>query len=166
MKNEENYPNKFKAGYFLRILKGEYNPFNPTVIIIDKDFLEIKKRNNFLISVDTDSYHWEDLDAITIDKHLFGASIIINRDNKNPYNGFSKRKAKTIYDLIKPKIHATSQKGVADSITSAIKDAIGTNTNTSTTSIADELKKLKDLANQGVISEDEFNTQKQKLMNS
>lgn len=165
MTQEVTYPIKFKAGYILRMLKGEYNPFTPTKIFIDEDFLEIKKRNWFLISVDTETYHWEDLNSVTVDKHLFGASLIFNRDKKNPHNGFSKRKAKKISELVKPKIHSTSQKGVADQIAGAIKDAVGgNNQGGGTASVADELKKLKDLLDQGVISQEEFESQKQKLM--
>ncbi len=164
MSNGSTNPQMFKAKLLLRILKGEYNPFNPTKIIIDEDFLEIRKRNWYLISEDTESFHWEDMNSINVDKHFFGASLILNRDKENPRHGFSKKQADQILELAKPKIHSSSQKGVTNQLADAINSAVNGKGNRDSVSVADELKKLKELLDQDVITQAEFDTQKKTLM--
>lgn len=61
-------------------------------------------------------------------------------------------------------IHSTSQKGVTEQLADAIKIAVNTNQSGGSMSVADELKKLKDLLDQGIITQEEFDAQKRKLM--
>lgn len=70
---------KFKSSYFFRILSGDFNPFTPNVIVIDNDHIEYRRRNWYLISVDTENLHFQNVAGISVDKHLFGATLIIKK---------------------------------------------------------------------------------------
>ncbi len=158
---------KFKSSYFLRILKGDYNPFTPNVLTIDNNHIEYRRRNWHLISVDTEDLHFQNITGITVDKHLFGASIKIKSTGSDPIqvHGFWKKKANQIKDICSKNISANTQKGTTEAMADAISKAVG-NAKGSQTSVADELKKLKELVDSGVITEDEFNEQKKNLMSS
>ena len=52
---------KFESSYFLRLLKGDYNPFTPNVLIIDDNSIEYRRRNWYLISVDTENLHFQNV---------------------------------------------------------------------------------------------------------
>jgi len=155
----------FRSGYFYRVLKGEYNPFRPNRITLTDDFIEYKKRNWHLISVDSRKYHFQNVAGINLDKHLIGASIIIeSTGDKSIYvHGLSKRAAKKVAEFCSKNIVANTQKGtteaLADAIAKATKGAGG-----GETSVADELKKFKGLLDDGIISQEEFDEQKKKLM--
>lgn len=156
----------FKSTYILRVFKGDFNPFTPNIIEIDDRNIEYRRRNWYLISVDTNSLNFQNVIGIDIDKHLFGATIKIKSsgDKHILIHGFSKKKANKIKEICSSYISKNSQRGTNEVLADAIAKAVGNNNSTST-SIADELKKLKELQNAGIINEDEFILQKQKIMN-
>lgn len=156
---------RFRSGYFYRMLKGEYNPFRPNRVIITSSYLEYKKRNWHLVSVDSRKYHFQNVAGFILDKHLIGASIIIeSTGDKSIYvHGLSKGTAKKIAAACSEYVSANTQKGT----TEALADAIAAATKGSgggQTSVADELKKMKGLLDDGIISQEEFDEQKKKLM--
>lgn len=155
----------FRSGYFFRVLKGEYNPFRPNRLTVSENFIELKKRNWHLISVDSRKYHFQNVVGVDVDKHLFGATVIIeSTGSKSIYiNGLSKKTANKIADISSTHISSNTQKGT----TEALADAIAKATKGSgggSVSVADELKKLKGLLDEGILSQEEFNEQKKKLM--
>lgn len=156
---------RFRSGYFYRMLKGEYNPFRPNRVIITPDFLEYKKRNWHLVSVDSRKYHFQNVAGINVDKHLIGASIIIeSTGDKSIYvHGLSKGKAKKIAAACSEYISANTQKGTTEALADAIAKATQGGGG-GQASVADELKKLKGLLDEGIITQAEFDEQKSKLM--
>jgi len=157
---------KFKSSYFLRLLKGDYNPFTPNVLIIDDNSIEYRRRNWYLISVDTENLHFQNVTGISVNKHLFGASIKIKSTGNDPIivHGFWKKKANAIKDICSKHISINTQKGTADAMADAISKAVGQSGGSGGVSVADELIKLKELVDSGVISLDEFDAQKKKLL--
>lgn len=153
----------FKSSYFLRLLSSDYNPFTPNVLMIDGDHIEYRRRNWHLISVDTENLHFQNVTGITIDKHLFGATIIIkSKGSDSMYiHGFWKKKANQIKAICYQHISANTHRGRAKAVAEVISEKAGKVQNIS---LADELNKLKDLMDNGVISQEEFEAQKRKLM--
>ncbi|MEJ6556849.1 MAG: SHOCT domain-containing protein [Crocinitomicaceae bacterium] len=158
---------KFKSSYFLRWLSADINPFTPNVITIDDNQIEYTRRNWYLISVDTENLNFQNVVGISVDKHLFGSSIKIKSSGSDPIiiRGFWKKKANEIKELCSKHISANTQKGSADAIAKAVADAVaGAAGGGGAVSMADELKKLKELVDSGVLTQDEFDEQKAKLM--
>jgi hypothetical protein len=93
---------QFSSGYFYRVLKGDYNPFRPNIIRINKNSIEFRKRNWHLISVDSKKYHIQKIVGVDVDKHLFGATVIIeSTGSKSIYiDGISKKTADRIADIV------------------------------------------------------------------
>jgi len=151
---------QFRSNYFLRCLKGDYNPFTPNIINIYPERIEYRRRNWHLISVDTENLHFYKITGISIDKHIFGATLSIKSTGNDPINvnGFWKSTAKKIDAICSEHISAGS--GI-DALTNAVDRAM---TKNSPVSIADELSKLKSLLDEGVLTFDEFEVQKQKLL--
>lgn len=94
---------KLKSNYLLRVLKGDYNPFTPNVIVVDNQFIEYRRRNWYLISVDSKTFHFNNVIGIEVDKHLIGATIrFVTAGHSNiKIIGFSKSQADQIKDLCK-----------------------------------------------------------------
>ena len=159
-KNEQH----FRSGYLFRVLHGEYNPFRPNRIILTDDFIEYKKRNWHLVSVDSRKYHFQNVAGINLDKHLIGASIIIESTGEKSIHvhGLSKRTAKRIAEFCANNISANTQKGTTEALADAIAKA--TKGSGGASSVADELKKLKELKDEGVITPEEFEIEKKKLI--
>lgn len=159
-------PTNFKSSYLLRLLSRDYNPFTPNKLSIDENQIEYSRRNWYLISVDTENLHFQNITGITVDKHLFGASLKIKStgDDSIIIRGFWKSKANQIKDICAKYIAANTQKGTAEAMAEAISKAVGQVASSGGVSVADELKKMKDLLDSGVISQDEFDEQKRKLM--
>lgn len=158
---------KFKSSYFLRLLKGDYNPFTPNVLTIDDNHIEFRRRNWYLISVDTENLHFQNVTGVSVDKHLFGATLKIkSTGNDSIYiHGFWKKKANEIKDICSKQISANTQKGTAEAMADAISKAVGqAGGGAGNVSVADELKKMKELLDSGVLSQEEFDEQKRKLM--
>ncbi|MEO5789925.1 SHOCT domain-containing protein [Gelidibacter sp.] len=156
----------FKSNYFLRLLKGDYNPLTPNILNIDNNHIEYRRRNWYLISVDTENLHFQNVTGITVDKHLFGATLIIKSTGHDSIyvNGFWKKKANEIKDICSKYISFNTQRGTADAMADAISKAIGKAGESGRISVVDELKKMKELLDSGVINQDEFDELKIKLM--
>ena len=161
--------NIHKSSYLLRVLSGEYNPFRPNVIVVNDHFVEYKKRNWHLISVDTQTFHFQSVVGIDVDKHLIGASlrIITSGNDKIFVHGFSKGTANKIKQDCAKYISMNSQRGTTEALASAIASAVGNvkGGGGQQLSVADELKKMKELLDGGVISQSEYDDQKAKLLN-
>lgn len=162
----ETAENKHKSTYLLRVLKGEYNPFRPNVIITNDRFVEYKKRNWHLISVDTQTFHFQNVVGIDVDKHLFGASlkIVTSGSDKIFVHGFSKKRANAIKQECQEYISKNSSRGTTEALADAIATAVGNVKGGGQVSTADELKKMKELLDSGVISQSEYDEQKSKLL--
>lgn len=163
----EQEKKEFKSSYILRILSGDYHPFTPNVVSIDQDNLEYRRRNWHMISVDTENLHFQNVVGVTVDKHLFGSTLIIKSSGNDPIkvNGLSKKKANKVREICSKYISENTQKGTTEAMADAISKAVG-DTKGGQTSVADELKKLKELVDEGVISQEEFEAQKKKFMSS
>lgn len=158
---------QFKSSYFLRLLKGDYNPFTPNVLNIDDNHIEYRRRNWYLISVDTENLHFQNVTGVTVDKHLFGSTLKIKSTGNDPIivHGFWKKKANEIKDICSKHISANTQRGTTEAMADAISKAVGqANAGSNNVSVADELKKMKELLDSGVLSQEEFDEQKKKLM--
>lgn len=138
----------FKSDYILRILKGDFHPFTPNVLILDDNHIEYRRRNWHLVSVDTESLHYTNITGVTIDKHLFGATITIKSKGNDPIrvSGFWKKDANEIQKLCTEHISESSFRSDAP------------------VSVADELIKLKELLDNGVLTQAEFEVQKNKIL--
>ena len=81
------------------MLKGDYNPFRPNNLTVTDDFVELEKRNWHLISKDSRKYHFQNVVGVDVDKHLFGATIIIESSGAHSIyiNGLSKKTANMNY---------------------------------------------------------------------
>lgn len=145
----------FKSSYFLRIINGEWNPFTGNKITISDDYIEFSKRNWHLISVDTNTIHFRNVIGLNINKHLISATIVINSNGMEEISivGFGKRTADEIKKECELRISNTHNRSYG-----------GHNAAPSSTSIADEIHKLKQLLDQGIISQNEFEKMKQKLI--
>lgn len=176
MQNSNTAPKIYKSNYLLRVLKSDYNPFTPNIINMNEDFVLYKRRNWYLISVDTNKIHFQNVVGIDIDKHLFGASLrFVTTGRDIVIHGFSKRKANEIEKFCSQFVHSNTRKATtevlrktivttSESSTQAIVSAVDGKP-ASTLSVADELKKLKELLDANIITQQEFDTQKNKLIN-
>ena len=88
----------FKSNYFYRLLKKDWNPLTPNIININDDYVEYRRRNWFLISSDSEMFHFQNIIGVDVNKGLFGATIIIKSNGSNDIRawGFSKKNADTI----------------------------------------------------------------------
>lgn len=156
----------FKSSYPLRIFRGDYNPFTPDILTITSDFLEYKRKNWHLISYDSDSLNFKNITGIFVDKHLFGASISIKSTGNDSVviHGFSKKSARLIKEICTYYMtlasHPSSNSSRSDS---KISFGGGINRN-SPFSTADELMKLKNILDDGAISQKEFDKLKKRLI--
>lgn len=124
------------------------NKLFPTEIYLDPTGVTIKIPG--LFSGETKHFDYEHIASVEIDTPLIGYSklSIFAGGTMMEANGFTKAEVKQIKEGI--------EKGKL-----SLKATTATN---STSSLADELKKLKELVDAGVISEAEFEQQKQKLL--
>lgn len=156
----------FKSSYALRLLKGDYNPFTPDVLTITSDFIECRRKNWHLISSDSDNFNFKNVTGIFVDKHLFGATISIKSTGNHSIviDGFSKKDARLIKEIciyyMNLASHSSPEKSA--SLTSeTFDDSLYKN---SPFSIADELAKLKNLLDEGAISQKEFDKLKKRMI--
>lgn len=161
----ETKQKKFKSTYLLRVIMSDYNPFTPNVLFIDDQQIEFKRRNWYLISVDTNLIHFQNVIGISIDKHLIGASIVIHSSGNSTIkiNGFSKKKANAIKTFCSKYISRNTQRGTSEVLSESIANAIS-QSNNAKFSVADEISKLKTLHDEGIISTQEFNEQRSSLL--
>lgn len=150
----------FKSSYFLRALNSDLNPFTPNIVLIDEEHIEFKRRNWHLISEDTETLHFKNITGITVDSHLFGTTITIKSTGNDPIQvrGFWKKEAQEIKNLCAKYIEAYNQKNSNEALTRAMENSRGNY------SVADELSKLKNLLDQKVLTQEEFDEQKRRLL--
>lgn len=170
---------KFKSSYILRLLRGDWNPFTPDMLTINDQFIEHIRRNWYLISKDTSTYHFQSIVGVSVDKHLFGATLKIMPAGSTGYiyiHAFKKKNANQIKQLCEEFISRNSQRGIGDVMGSAITDALEKHSAVMTTSAhtyapvvnskTQELRELKELLDDGIITQEEFFAQKQKILNN
>ncbi|CAM4293385.1 SHOCT domain-containing protein [Gillisia limnaea] len=156
----------FKSSYFLRALNSDFNPFTPNILLVDEEHIEFKRRNWHLISEDTESLHFKNITGVTVDSHLFGTTITIKSTGNDPIQirGFWKKEAAKIKDLCANYIAAYNQKNSNEALSSSLAKAM--ENRHGNYSVADELTKLKNLLDQKVLSPEEFEEQKRRLLKS
>ncbi len=142
----------FKSSYFLRTLNGDLHPFTPNILIIDEEHIEFKRKNWHLVSEDTETLHFKNITGVTVDSHLLGSTITIKSTGNDPIHvhGFWKKEANEIKALCAKHINAYNTRSPGSS--------------SPVFSVADELSKLKSLLDRGVITAEEFEQQKRKLL--
>ncbi len=155
---------KFVAKYFYRAIRKDWWPFTPDIISINDHHIEYKKRNPYFISCDTITFHFQNVIGIDVNKGLFGATITIksNIGRNLKVVGFSKRDANQIRELCNRYISKNTQRGTTEALSDAIYNAI--DQNKSRIGIADEMLKLKSLLDQNIISQEEYDEQKERLL--
>lgn len=152
----------FKSKYILRGFSGDWWVTGNHVIINDHYF-EYRKRNWHLISVDTIQFHWQSAESIKVDKHIFGATIEISAGKDRYYiKGMSKKTADEIRKLAQEYISMNTQRGTTEALTVALTNAVKGSSNVS--SSADELLKLKELYDDGALTDEEFESAKKKIL--
>lgn len=144
-------PKIYESNYFLRFLHLDINPFTPNILIIDKDHIEFKRRNWYLISVDSENLNFQRITGVTVNKHIFGATITIKSTGSDPIivRGYWKNTADEIKKLCATSISSSTSKG-------------GGSTQKS---VSDEIRDLKSLLDDGVLTEEEYQNQKAKILN-
>ena len=151
----------FQSNYFLRILEGDYHPFTPNNLTINVDHVEYRRRNWHMISEDTENLHFQNITGITVDKHIFGATLKFKSTGSDPIlvHGFGKKESEKIRQLCMENVMANSQKKTSEAVFDALK-----NSREPQMSVADELQKLKNLVDAGILTQTEFDVQKAKIL--
>jgi len=151
----------FSSKYLLRALQGDYHPFTPNFLTIDENRVEFERRNWHMISVDTESLDFQNITGITVDKHIFGATLNFKSTGSDPIivHGFEKKDADKIRQLCMANVMANTQRRTSQAMSDALKNSRG-----SQISVADELQKLKNLVDAGILTQTEFEEQKGKLL--
>jgi hypothetical protein len=110
---------------------------------------------------------YQQIEGVNIDAPVIGYSTItfVVGGEKIVGHGFTKSEVKEIKQICSEKISENSPRSQTELIANAISSTSNTK-NTGQLSIADELKKMKELLDRGVISQQEFDTQKTKLLNN
>ena len=110
---------------------------------------------------------YQQIEGINIDTPLIGYSTItfVVGGEKLVGHGFSKNEVKAIKQICSEKILSNSPLSQTEIIANAISSVGGSNRNTGQISVADELKKLKELLDAGILTQAEFTAQKTKLLN-
>ena len=155
----------FKSGYFFRLIRKDYNPFTPDIITIDSEMIHHKRRNWYLLSTNYQKYHFQYIIGLDVRQELFGADIVIETSGNGTIHlkGFSKSSARQIASICGQYISKNTSRNVIDSLNTNL-DKLA-NTKNVQTSVADELLKLKGLLDNGLLTEEEYTKQKQKLLN-
>lgn len=106
---------------------------------------------------------YQQIEGVNIDTPMIGFSTItfVVGGEKIVGHGFTKDEVEEIKQICSSKILANSSRSQME-----LLGALSTTSkNTGQTSVADELKKLKELLDGGILTQDEFNQQKVKLLN-
>lgn len=151
----------FISKYILRVLQGDYHPFTPNLLNIDENRVEFERRNWHMISIDTETLDFQNITGITVDKHIFGATLNFKSTGSDPIivHGFGKKDADKIRQLCMANVMANTQRRTSHAMSDALKNSRGTQL-----SVADELQKLKNLVDAGILTQTEFEEQKSKLL--
>lgn len=157
-------PVVFKSSYFLRSLKRDLHPFTPNILVIDDEHIEFRRKNWHLISEDSETLHFKNITGITLDSHLMGTTITIKSTGNDPIyvEGFWKKEAKEIKELCAKHIAAYNKKNSNEAMAGSLAKAM--EGNRGNYSVADELVKLRSLLEQGVLTQEEFEVQKQRIL--
>jgi len=136
-------------------------------LTLSEDFIEWRQRNWYLIGVDKKKFLWQNIAGVHADRHLIGADIMIESVGSSSIvgYGFSKKQAKKFTSLASNYISQNSQKSRDQNLSTSIANSIKNN-DSKVGSVADELVKLQQLFKEGIITEKEFETQKNKVLNS
>lgn len=107
---------------------------------------------------------YQQIEGVNIDTPMIGYSTItfVVGGEKVIAHGFTKAEAKEIKEICSEKISQSSPRNQSE----IIADAIANAKTDSVISIADELKKLKELLDDGAINQAEFDKLKSKILNS
>ena len=110
---------------------------------------------------------YQQIEGVNIDTPMIGYSTITFEVGGEEIvgHGFTKSEAQEIKQICSERILATSPRNQTEQIANAISAGATAQKNTVQISVADELIKLKQLVNEGILTEDEFNAQKAKLLN-
>lgn len=156
----------FKTSYALRLFKGDYNPLTPDILIITSDFIEWKRKNWHLISSDSDNLNFKNVTGVFVDKHLFGATITIKSTGNHSIviDGFPKKDARLIKEICIYYMNLASRSSSEKLSSSFSKNSNDSLKKNSPFSIADELIKLKNLLDDGAISQKEYDKLKKRLI--
>ena len=159
------YTNTFKTGYFFRLIRKDYNPLTPDILEIDDQVIHHKRRNWYLLSTNYQKYHFENIIGIDVRQELFGADIVIETTGRGTVQvrGFSKREARQISGLCSEYMIKNAPRNIIDSLNENLNKLADTKDHTY--SKADEISKLKDLQNKGILTGEEFEAQKQRILN-
>ena len=109
---------------------------------------------------------YQQIEGVNIDTPMIGYSTItfVVGGEKIVGHGFTKNEVKEIKQICSEKILATSPRSQSSMIADVISTAVSNNSNNTGFSVADELKKMKELLDCGVINQTEFDEQKAKLL--
>ena len=110
---------------------------------------------------------YQQIEGVNIDTPMIGYSTItfVVGGEEIVGHGFTQSEAEEIKQICSDRISATSPRNQTELISNAITAGAQGSTNKTPLSIADELKKLKDLLDEGVLTQNEFTVQKTKLLN-
>ena len=108
------------------------------------------------------------IEGVNIDTPMIGYSTItfVVGGEKLVGHGFTKSEAKEIKEICSEKMVAHTPLSQTQLIADAISAAAGVSNTGGQFSVSEELKKLKDLLDSGIITQEEFDAQKVKLLNS
>ena len=111
---------------------------------------------------------YQQIEAVNIDTPMIGYSTItfVVGGEQIVGHGFTKTEVKEIKQICSAKILAGSSRSQTELIASAISSSAGVTKNAEQFSVADEIKKLKELLDGGILTQNEFNEQKAKLLNN
>lgn len=111
---------------------------------------------------------YQQIEGVNIDTPMIGYSTItfVVGGEKITGHGFTKSEVKEIKQICSEKILANSPRSQTQLIADAISVTAGNSNKIGQISIADELKKLKELLDGEIITQQEFDTQKAKLLNN
>jgi len=111
---------------------------------------------------------YQQIEGVNIDTPMIGYSTItfVVGGEKIAGHGFTKSEVKEIKQICSKKMLANSPRSQTQLIAYAISAAAGNSNNSRQISIADEIKKLKELFDGKIITQLEFDEQKAKLLNS
>jgi len=109
---------------------------------------------------------YQQIEGVNIDTPMIGYSTItfVVGGEKIVGHGFTKSEAQEIKQICSERISANSPKSQSELISNAISSAVGSSGNYGQVSIADEIIKLKELLDSGVINQSEFDELKTKLI--
>lgn len=152
--------------FFIASRISEGNKLFPAEIHIEDNEIMLKIPGFF--SGKSRHIVYQQIEGVNIDTPMIGYSTItfVVGGEKIVAHGFTESEAQEIKQICSTKISAFSARSQSDIVTSAISEAIGNVKTTGQISIADELKKLKELLDLGVLTQTEFNEQKHKLLNN